>query len=119
MKTNHIVINITNLVGTITVVGNKEKASEQIQELITDALLKATNVITEESPAKNYSETHNLLQDVIETASRAIIAIEDKKEHWEICNIAVEEIEELTKKISSAVLGNCTSVVNSNSDIVE
>ena len=114
-----ITINITNLVGTITVAGDVEKASVQIQELVTDALLKVINTATTEAPAKDYSKAKNLLQDLIETASRAIIAIDENKPHWEICNIAEEEIEELYNQISSAILGKCTPIVNPNADIVQ
>lgn len=117
-----IVINITNLVGTITIVGDKENASSQIQENVADALLKILKTATEftvvENPIKDYSKAKNLLHDLIETASRAIIAIEDNKPHWEISNID-EEIEELTKQISSAILGDCTPIVNQNVDIVK
>jgi hypothetical protein len=70
-------------------------------------------------PKKDYAKIKNLLHDLIETASRAIIAIDDNKPDCEICTIADEEIEELTNKISSTLFGNCTSVINSNSDIVK
>ena len=48
-----ITINITNLVGTIVVIGDKESASAQIQENVLEALSKvlaiARNLETQES----------------------------------------------------------------------
>lgn len=50
---NPITINITNLVGTIVVIGDKECASAQLQENVLDALSKvlaiARNLETQES----------------------------------------------------------------------
>ncbi|SHG37629.1 hypothetical protein SAMN05443549_103437 [Flavobacterium fluvii] len=114
MKT---VIKINSLIGTMVLVSSNNDAPEKVAAAVTKALNQVIKS-SQESRAKNYSETKSLLQDLIENASRAIIAIDDNKPHWEICNIAVEEIEELTKQISSTILGNCASVINSNSDIV-
>lgn len=117
-----ITINITNLIETLVINGDKENASAQIQESVNDALLKvlktAHGSTVVEQPIKDYSKAKNLLQVLIETASRAIIAIDDNKPHWEISNID-EEIEELSKQISSAILGDCTPIVNPNVDIVK
>lgn len=38
-----VVINITNLIDTIVIIGDKENTSVQIQEKVTEALLKAIN----------------------------------------------------------------------------
>ena len=87
------------------------------QEMITHNK-RAIEYITN-PPTKDYSKAKHLLRDLIETATRAIIAIDENKPHWEICNIADEEIEELYKQISSAILGECTPIINPNIDIVK
>lgn len=38
-----VVINITNLIGTMVIIGDKENISTQIEEKVTEALLKAIN----------------------------------------------------------------------------
>ncbi len=117
-----ITINITNLIDTLVIVGDKESASTQIQENVNDALLKVFKTVTEsiakENSIKDYSKAKILLGDLIETAFRAMNAIDNNKPHWEISNID-EEIEELSKQITSAILGDRTSIVNSNSDVVK
>lgn len=35
-----VIINITNLIGTLVIIGDKESASAQIKESVNDALLK-------------------------------------------------------------------------------
>lgn len=116
MKNKPIVVNIKNLIGKITVEG-QENASTQITQNVSDALssiLKTSIGCTSESDAKDYYKAKCLLQDLIETASRAIIAIDDKKPHWEISNIAIDEIEELNKKITVAIVGDISSFINKN-----
>lgn len=42
-----VVINITNLIGTMVIIGDKENASAQIQENVIDALNKVLKAATE------------------------------------------------------------------------
>ena len=53
---NPITINITNLIGTMVIIGDKENTSAQIQEFVTDALLKVLKSATE-STASDPSRT--------------------------------------------------------------
>jgi predicted Zn-dependent protease with MMP-like domain len=55
---------------------------------------------------KDYVKAKRILRDLMETACRAIIAIEDKKPNHEICDLAIEEIENLLGEISSCILGD-------------
>ena len=117
-----IVININSLVGKIIVAGESENVSGQIKENVTNTLLEFLKKSLDgpsESTIKDYSKAKSLLQDLIETASRAINAIEDNRPNWEISNIAVDEIDELTKQISTAVLGDSSSFIKRDSDIVK
>lgn len=66
---------------------------------------------------KDLNKAKQLLQELADTANRAVNAINENKPNWEICNIAVDDIEELTDQINSAILGGCTSVVNANIDL--
>ncbi len=70
-------------------------------------------------PSKKYAIVYNLLHEIIETSCRALIAIDEKQPHSEICNIAVEELDELTKQVSSAILGDSASFLKSDGDVVE
>ena len=57
-----ITINITNLIGTLVIVGDKESASAQIQENVNDALLKVLKTETTVDPSRAEScnkETDN------------------------------------------------------------
>lgn len=42
-----VTINITNLIGTLVIIGDKESASAQIQKSVNDALLKVLKSATE------------------------------------------------------------------------
>lgn len=42
-----VTINITNLIGTLVIIGDKESASAQIQRTASDALLKVLKKATE------------------------------------------------------------------------
>ncbi len=60
-----IVINITSLIGTMVIIGDKESASAQIQEAVNDALLKvvatARNLENQEScPDKTSLQSKDL-----------------------------------------------------------
>ena len=143
-----VTINITNLVGSITVIGDNENTSAQIQENVSDALLNVLKIATEntvdriESPGssrasevekafnkrhkealgsclcsvKNYSRAKELLQELVRVANQSISIIDANESINSICDI-VEKIDELTDQISSAILGDCTSVHNFNSRI--
>lgn len=78
-----------------------------------------TNSDLIETPIKDYSRAKELLLDLIQKASNAIAAIDTNKPHWQICNIADEEIEESTKQISTAILGDSSSFIKRDSDIVK
>lgn len=69
------------------------------------------------TPIKNYSKAKELLKELAEKAKLAIIAIEENRPTWEICNLGVEDIDDLTSQISTCILGERTPVVNRNRDI--
>jgi|GEM_PF-5105492 len=55
---------------------------------------------------RNYSEAKNLLLEVINVASDAIMEMEAKKpNHTTICDLAIEKMDELNESISVAILG--------------
>ena len=54
-----ITINITNLIGTLVIVGDKESASTQIQENVNDALLKVLKTATETTVDPSRAESCN------------------------------------------------------------
>ena len=60
---NPIVINITNLVGTIVVIGEKKNASAKIQGIVNDALLRVLENIpesvTKKDPSRAYDSARN------------------------------------------------------------
>lgn len=64
-----VTINITNLIGTMVMIGDKESASAQIQENVNDALLKvlksASETTTDSSTAELYNSSiiKNINQD--------------------------------------------------------
>lgn len=47
-----VIINITNLIGTMVIIGDKENTSAQIQENVTDALMKILKSATEFDPSR-------------------------------------------------------------------
>jgi hypothetical protein len=54
-----VVINITNLIGTLVIVGDKESASAQIQKHVNDALLKVVKSATASTIDPSRAESKN------------------------------------------------------------
>lgn len=66
---------------------------------------------------KDYNKAKELLQELVNKANQAIEAINENRPGWEICNLADEDIEELTDQISRAVLGDRTSIIKTNINV--
>jgi hypothetical protein len=64
MKT--VKINIKNLIGTLIVVGDKESASAQIKESVSDALLKAVGTVRESVSDYTEAPKHTASFDIKE-----------------------------------------------------
>jgi hypothetical protein len=54
-----VTINITNLIGTLVIIGDKESASAQIEENVADALLKVLKSATEATIEPSRAESCN------------------------------------------------------------
>lgn len=73
-------------------------------------------VFTNEKETK-YADALPLLKALIEKAQSAISAIENNRPGWEISQLAIEDIDVLTEQISSAIYGDCSSIINTNLNI--
>lgn len=107
-------INIKNLIGKVEIHyhGNEPQESLELENVISQILGNAVADISQVPAEDEMKEKVNkyigaipLLKALIKKAELAIFAIENDKPNWEICQLAVEDIDELTEQISSTILG--------------
>jgi hypothetical protein len=58
-----VTINITNLIGTLVIIGDKQSASAQIKTTVNDALLKVLKTATEAKIDPSRAESCNTKTD--------------------------------------------------------
>lgn len=109
-------INIEKLIEKVEIHNYSNEPQEVLglENIIFETLGKVVNAAADISqvPAEDiikekkhkYIEALPLLRSLIEKAQSAISAIENNKPNWEICQLAVEDIDELTEQISSTIL---------------
>lgn len=107
-------LKIENLIGKVEIHYHSNEPQEvvglknAISQILGNAVADISQVPAEDEmkeKANKYAEAVSLLNLLIKKAELAVFAIENNKPNWEICQLAVEDIDELTEQISSTILG--------------